>query len=90
MSKKTQKMYTAMVLHKNPQTSYGPMTLPKGCIGLMFVFGTKGEAHAWEGRKAKLCELWPSVHDVEYESPRKSTKSPKSTKSTKSAKSSKS
>jgi len=72
MSKKTQKMYSAMLVHKNLQTSYGPMTLPKGCVGIMFVFGTKGEAHAWEGRKAKLVELWPSPNDVDDAAPRKS------------------
>ena len=72
MSKKTQKMYTAMVLHKNPQTTYGPMTLPKGCVGIMFVFCTKGSARSWEGRKSEIHELVPDV-------PR--SKTPKSSKS---------
>ena len=72
MSKKTQKMYTAMVLHKNPQTTYGPMTLPKGCVGIMFVFGTKGEAHAWEGRNREVREL---LLDAPRSRPAKSSKS---------------
>ena len=72
MSKKTQKMYTAMVLHKNPQTTYGPMTLPKGCVGIMFVFGTKVATRAWEGRNKEVRELLLSAP---RSTPSKSSKS---------------
>ena len=74
MSKKTKKMYSAMLVHKNPQTSYGSMTLPKGCIGIIFVFSTKGTALSWEGRNTKLSEL---VLDV----PRSKMTTTKSSKS---------
>ena len=57
------KMYTSLMLHKEPKSSHGSIGLPKGCLGIMFVFSTKKAARAWEGKDVCLCELISATND---------------------------
>ena len=52
------KKYLAMLLHKNPQTKPSVLlTLPSGCIGIMFVFKTKKAARGFSGNHVLLSEV---------------------------------
>lgn len=55
------KEYLSMQLHKRPAVSVDghpeAMTLPPGCVGIMFVFGTKKAARDWCGKKVELREI---------------------------------
>ncbi len=50
-------------LHHNPKTASDniffntKLTLPEGCIGIMFVFESKKAARKWQGPKASLIRI---------------------------------
>ncbi len=49
------KQYLAMQLHKKPKTKpFVLLTLPSGCIGIMFVFKTKKTARKFSGNNVLL------------------------------------
>jgi len=51
-------MYLSMNLHKELKLNAPlDLNLPKGCLGVMFVFKTKSAARNWEGKKVELCEV---------------------------------
>jgi hypothetical protein len=54
------KAYLSMQMQPNEVTINGmrsKITLPKGCLGLMFVFESKETARDWHGKVVELTEL---------------------------------
>ena len=54
------KAYLSMQMQPNEVTINGmrsKITLPKGCLGLMFVFESKETARDWHGKDVELTEI---------------------------------